>query len=140
MGSSVCLPSVSPMNGRLEVTLLSVNHHPHILLLGVLKYFNILQKNITIFCVVRTTNLKDGVESVDHVPELLLLKGGESSIIVSSDERLHGAGLKVGHLEGVSQTLGVVNQAGPVEQVNQTEKRNASNDRQALKWSASRPR
>ena len=110
------------MNGRLEVTLLSVNHHPHILLLGVLKYFNILQKILQYFVLVRTTNLKDGVESVDHVPELLLLKGGESSVIVSSDERLHGAGLKVGHLEGVSQTLCVINQAGPIEQVNQTEK------------------
>ena len=84
--------------------------------------FQHFTKIITIFCVVRTTNLKDGVESVDHVPELLLLKCSESSIVVSSDERLHGAGLKVGHLEGVSQTLCVINQAGPIEQVNQTEK------------------
>ena len=88
------------MNCRLKVTLLSVDHHPHILLLGV---------------------LEDGVEPVDHVPELLLLQGRERSVIVSSNKWLHSSSLQVGDLEGVSQALGTVNQAGPVEQMNQTE-------------------
>ena len=89
------------MNCRLKVTLLSVYHHPHILLLGV---------------------LKDGVEPVDHVPELFLLQSGQRSVIVTSNEWFHSSSLQVGDLESVSQTLGAINQAGPVEQVNQTER------------------
>lgn len=117
------------MDCRLEVTLLSVHHHPDILLLGVLKHSDLDLSPPG------KTDLENGVQPVDHVPELLLLQGSQSPVIVSGDEGLHGASLQVRHLEGVSQTLGVVNQAGPVEQVNQTEKRNASNDRLALEWS-----
>ena len=66
------------MDGWLEVGLLSVDHHPHVLLLGV---------------------LEDGVEPVDHVPELLLLEGGQRPRVVPGDELLHLAGVQVGDLQ-----------------------------------------
>ena len=67
-----------------------------------------------------TEYLEDCVKSVDHVPELFFLSRSQSAIIISSDQLLHFASLKVGNLEGVSQTLLEIDQARPVKQVNQT--------------------
>ena len=64
--------------------------------------------------------LEDGVESVDHVPELFLLSSSQSSVVISSDQFLHFASLKVGNLESISETLLEIDQARPVKQVNQS--------------------
>merc|ERR1740123_2701067 len=88
-----------PMDGRLEVRLFSVHHHPHILLL----------------CV-----LEDLVQPVHHVAELHLLVLGESPVVVARDQRLKHSRLQVRHLQNLAQVLVFVYQRRPVEQMDNT--------------------
>merc|ERR1712106_76135 len=82
----------------LKVRLLCTDHHPHVLFLGI---------------------LENGVESVDHVPELLFFLRSQGTIIISSDQWFHLTGLQVWHLKGISKALAVY-EAGPVEQMDKT--------------------
>ena len=86
-----------PVDGGLEVGLLRVHHHAHVLLLGVLQQPRLSSPLLSSQS--RWRHLEYLVEPVDHVPELLLLQRGQRPRVVPGDELLHLAGLEVGDLQ-----------------------------------------
>ena len=88
------------MDGRLEVRLLSVHHHPHVLLLCILE--DLVQSvNLYIYFYQRFSSHL--VWFAHHVAELHLLVLGESPVVVTRDQRLKLSRLQVRHLQNLAR-------------------------------------